>query len=525
LDFEKLNKILKDKRFIFGLLVLGTAVSRLFIINGNYSIYSWDAGNFALAVDSFSLEDGRPHLPGYYLHIQLISFLTSITNDKFISMNLFSILYSALAAGFIFLISRRWFTLIESILLTLLIMTNPLVWYYGSVAEIYSFDIFASVLLVWMGLSPYALVVTPALMGLILGIRPSTGIFLLPLYIYFWQKHFRNGSISLKATFFYHAPALIILLSWLAPLLIRSGGIDNYLQLYSTSNPVENITVLQSMFRFSSYLITILPIVLVFYIAAMVRRNRAQKLFDILNEDFEDNQLFFLHWWLWPSLIFFIFVHYSKGYILINIIPIYILSLLLLKDVRLRKIISVTLIIVQIVYFCFVPYHNPNTQIYISSVQRKISAIQVWFERTTSEYFMGREHIVALQDCHDLIAETAEDVVMLVGDKQYLFFDPTVIVSPRAVQAHYPQMEITKYLPSFANQYGYHHERIQEARSGFSSMLTQSMIISRLDFIEEYLSDIKIELFKKDKNWGIFFVSAEEAPKLSARYSQLFGRN
>jgi hypothetical protein len=278
------------------------------------------------------------------------------------------------------------------------------------------------------------------------------------------------------------------------------------------------------MYRFSSYLITILPIVLVFLVADMVKRNRAKKLFDILYEDSSPNQLVFLHWWTWPSLIFFIFVHYSKGYILINIVPVFILSILLLKDTRLRKLISVAAIIGQVLYFCFIPYRNPNPQIYFSPVHRQLSPLQVWFERTTSEYFMGKEHIVALQDCHDFIAEIAENIVMLVGNKQYLYFDPTVIVSPRAMQAHYPKLKITKYLSSSLDHYGYHHQLSQEARSGFTSMLTESMIISRLDFIEAYLSDIKIEFFKKDKNWGIFFVNEEETPKLAARYNQLFGR-
>ncbi len=280
----------------------------------------------------------------------------------------------------------------------------------------------------------------------------------------------------------------------------------------------------KSLYRFSSYIITIIPIVLIFFIAAFIKRNRAQKLVDTLKNEILNRDFYFLHWWLWPPLIFFVFVHYSKGYILINIIPILILSFLLLKNQNLRKIITAAIVFSQILYFCFFPYNNPDPEIYFSPVQRQLDVFEIWYERTTSEYLMGRSHIVALQNCHDFISEAAESGVLHAGDKKYLFVDPTVIVSPRAIQAHFPQMEITKYLSSSADQFGYHNRRIQEARFGLIPMLSEAMIISRLDFIEEYLNDIDIEIFRKDKHWCIFFISEKESPKLSARYNQLFAR-
>jgi hypothetical protein len=392
------------------------------------------------------------------------------------------------------------------------------------VAEIYSFDLLAAALLVWMGLSPYGLIVSPSLMGIILGVRPSTGLFLFPLYIYFWQYHFRNKNISLRATLFFHAPAVIIVLTWLAPLLIKSGGFEGYLALYRTHNPVEKISVLQSIYRFSSYIITIVPTVLIFFIASIIKKSKREELQDILNRDASHQQLNILNVWIWPALIFFLLVHYSKGYLLINIIPIFMLCLFVLKDIRLRKIFMAIICSIQIIYFCFIPYHKPDPDIYLAPAKRNINIIGVWYERTRSEYQMSRSHIVALQNCHDFIAEVAESVVLLVGDKKYLFIDPTVRVSPRALQAHYPKIEITKYLPLLSDQYGYHHDRIQEARTDIHSMLAEAMIISRVDFIEKYLTDINIEFYKKDNNWGAFFVSGEDAAELKERYHQLFAR-
>ncbi len=521
---DKLNKILTDKAFWFCFLIILTALARLFVISGNYNIYSWDAGNFALAVESFSLEDGRPHLPGYFLHVQFIRLLTSLTGDKFVSMNLFSVFYSAFAAGFIFLIVTRWCSILESVLFTLLVMTNPIVWFFGSVAEIYSFDLFASALLVWMGLSPHALIVTPSLMGLITGVRPSTGFLLLPLYIYFWQKHLKNKSISVRSALFYHSPAIIIILSWLAPMIIVSGGIESYLQLYVTNNPVEKITVLQNIFRFSSYMLLLIPPILIFLSAAIIKRNKAQGLIDILNEKSEKYDLSLLYWWLWPSLIFFIFIHYAKGYILICIVPILILVVFTLRNIGRRKRLLVITIFFQIVFFCVFPFNYPNPEIYMSPGQRQINLLEIWYERTTSEYLMSRSHIEALQECHEIIADAAESIELLVGDKNYLFFDPTVNVSPRAMQARYPNIRITKYLSSARDEYGFHYERIQEARRGLTSMLSAAMIISRIDFIEEYLSDLDIVLYKKDDIWGIFYISEEEAPRLTERYNKLFAR-
>ena len=77
-----------------------------------------------------------------------------------------NILYSAAAMGLLFLLLTRWFDTKFSILITLLTMTNPMVWYYGCVTEIYAFDLFFGNSLALPGLSPAGIYFTPLIAGL-----------------------------------------------------------------------------------------------------------------------------------------------------------------------------------------------------------------------------------------------------------------------------------------------------------------------------------------------------------------------
>ena len=62
-----MSAIFQNKYVWLTLIVLATVIARLITIDGNFQGYSWDSGNFALASQSYALDDGRPHLPGWEL--------------------------------------------------------------------------------------------------------------------------------------------------------------------------------------------------------------------------------------------------------------------------------------------------------------------------------------------------------------------------------------------------------------------------------------------------------------------------
>jgi len=241
-DFKKhLAYLIQNQFFWIFILILFTILSRLLILDGRWEGYSWDAGNFVLAADSYRLEEAKPHLPGYYLYVESIKILSLITGNHFKSMILLSVTYSALAALFLYLIVSKWYTNKESFAITLMILTNPLSWYFGAVSEIYAFDLFFSAAIAYPILSTRLVLLTPALMAIGCGIRPSSAVLLLPLYVYFWCQYFRKKTVSVKTIIISHMVAVVFLLLWLIPLISSAGGLHNYLQLYHMYNPIENI--------------------------------------------------------------------------------------------------------------------------------------------------------------------------------------------------------------------------------------------------------------------------------------------
>jgi hypothetical protein len=526
LQLKKLSihQLISGKPFWFCFLLLVTAASRLIVMSGQYHIYSWDAGNFALAADSFSLADGRPHLPGYFFHIQFIRMLTGLTGDHLLSMNLLSVIYSSVAAGFIFLVARRWFAQREAVLFTLMIIANPLVWYYGSVPEIYAFDLLLGSSLVWMGLSPYALIVTPSLMALGSGVRPSAALFLMPLYFYFWYVHLKQKSVSYQTAVFYHLPAVIILMGWIGPLVINAGSIGGLWHLYQTNNPMEKISIWQSMFRFSSYLAYLLPAVLLALIGLAFQKQTLfnQELVDRTYLDLHKVRL--LNLWLWPAVLFFIFIHYSKGYLLICMMPLLFLLFMGIKNILLRKRLLFFAVLSQAVIFLLQPFHYPDPQVYFNPSERRMNYVRVWVERSLSEYAMTRSQIYALQDCYDFIEPLTDHVLILMKQKRYLFIDPTVMISTRALQAMFPQNYFSKLLTGERNRFGSHFENGQEALSDVRDMIRRAVIISRTDFVRKYLQIITVEVLAENDRWTAFTVDGKDIIRLEKIYNELFLR-
>ena len=519
-----LPRMVDSKPFWFILFVLVAAASRLIVINGQYHIYSWDSGNFALACESFSLNEGRPHLPGYFLHIQLIRMLTAVTGDSMTSMNLFSVLYSSLAAGFLFLVVKRWFAQKDALLFTLLVITNPLVWYYGVVPEIYAFDLFFGICLIWMSFSPFTLTVTPAFMALGTGIRPSSGIFLLPVYVYFWYAHLKQQTISARTALNFHIPALIILLAWLGPLIISTGGIDGLWRVYRTNSPVEKISLWQSLFRLSSYLFYLIPP----FILALI--GRIFKKENLLPEESSENTYLDLHhhqllnWWLWPSVLFFIFVHYSKGYLLISIIPGLLLLFWSVKKNILRQHLLLAAILIQSAVFLFQPFLYPDPQIYFARDERRLNPVRIWLDRTFSDYAMSRSRVTALQETYAFIAPLTGHEMILMNSKHYIFIDPTVMVTARALQAMFPENYFSKFLSGIRDYYGLHHDLEQEAVTGMREMLSQAIIVSRTDFVKEYLRILSPQVLSQNQHWTAFTVKQEDVIRLERIYRELFLR-
>ncbi|MDD5110434.1 MAG: DUF2723 domain-containing protein [Patescibacteria group bacterium] len=190
---------------------------------------NWDAGQFALGTVRFDLASHQPHPPGYFLFVWLGRLLNTFTHDANTSLVAISGL-----AGLAAIITLYWTALALSenrrtaIWLTLLLVANPVFWYYGSIANTYTFEALAISITVWCtvrvrqrrSLVPF--LVNVALVSLLAGFRPAIVLASAPLLlvqIVCLRKKTAAVAWGLIT-------AALMLLIWLVPMAYAAGGLS-----------------------------------------------------------------------------------------------------------------------------------------------------------------------------------------------------------------------------------------------------------------------------------------------------------
>ncbi len=190
-------------------------------------LYDIDSVNFGLAMGRFDPRVHQPHPPGYFLYVCLGRLIHLLVPDANLSLVLLSIAASIGVVVLIYLQARQWFGLEAARFAALLFLVSPLAWFHGTVALTYSVEALFSALLGWLcwrleqGQKGWTI---PAalLLGISAGIRPTSLMFLGPLYLY-----------SLRRVGVVRALAGIVALGvacacWYFPMLQASGGAATY---------------------------------------------------------------------------------------------------------------------------------------------------------------------------------------------------------------------------------------------------------------------------------------------------------
>jgi hypothetical protein len=154
-------------------------------------LYSWDSGNYALAVERIDIAAHRPHPPGYLGYIAVARLIDVALDDVNSSLVLWNIIATAAAA--VILLRFAWeisdaeprqtaFTIGA----VALMLTSPLLWFYGGVAEIYASETLAAVgvaYLAWrvMRGRVRAIEWTAVVLPLVAAFKLTTALLLLPL--------------------------------------------------------------------------------------------------------------------------------------------------------------------------------------------------------------------------------------------------------------------------------------------------------------------------------------------------------
>ncbi|MEW6193769.1 MAG: hypothetical protein AB1521_01265 [Bacteroidota bacterium] len=502
--------------YVFALLVL-TVGSR--IIFTEKIFYDADTIGVALATESFSLEDTRPHLPGYYLHVKAIKLIDYLVGDIHSTMMFVTIFYFCAGAILSFLIFSKYMELKNAFLVMLLIIFNPLVWYQTVTPEVYAFDFFFASLAFLIGNRGKLIYFLPLLFAIATGFRQTSGVLLLPLYIYYWYKFYKSDLWQLEYFIVSHFTAIVVFLLWFIPFTNSTGGVLEYFDLYKTNSPLPRISLLQHLFQFSSYLFYVLLPFVILLIVFLINHHRVKS---VLSRIKNDCPLIQLMLWFIPPFLVFTFFTYHKGYFLLIITPLYFVAGILLNKKEISLPITMAILILEILFFIFYPTHDVSLESLYSPSKRNVNIAGVWVDRTFNSYLMAHSRI---EKQEQTLADLFEAVNKNPGGttNKYFFIDPTLNLYARALQIEYTGRKFVT-MDQFKKNYFVFYNGIDiEVKQGFYDVIKESILITRKDFYDKELSNY----LKKFSSYGnIIRIDDEKVGSIDIiqKYDSLFLR-
>ncbi len=388
-----LNKFLnlfnskKADIFISAILAILIVITRIPFVS-KY-LYEWDSVNYALGFENFDIINHQPHPPGYIFYVGLGKVINTLFNDPNTTMIFISILFSILTVILIYFMVKQMFSRQMAIIASLLLVFNPLFWYYGEIATIYPSEAFFATLIAYMSYQVfrgkekffYPSILTLGLAG---GFRQDLIIFMFPLWFFcaFYNK--RDPRRLLKAIIV----LIVSILAWFVPTIIFSGGYEQYSEASSTLYKIafprssllfgatiaNRLSDLGSYFAWTGLALTYSGIIII----ALFNKYVGKGPLHVFRENMRDPRVIFLVLWVLPASIMYLLVHLAKpGYILVYVPALVIALAYFVKGLSYslsekferyspRKWITIVLslvILFNAVYFVF-PYHIDEEKIW-----------------------------------------------------------------------------------------------------------------------------------------------------------------
>jgi Protein of unknown function (DUF2723) len=235
-----------------------------------HRLWDHDSVQFALGVERYDLAAHHPHPPGYPLYIAVLKVLAALGVDALHGMVALSILAAALGAGLMVPLVARLASeaaarvrgaarvgagaggggdpasadgatagagvgeggpLAAGVLAAVLYVFNPLLWFYGELPLVYAVEGGMTVGLAYAAIRMAdgrgAFLAGCAAFAVAGGVRPSTLVLLLPLFLVgagrAWRRGAGPGTLAAGA-----AVGAALGLAWLLPLLAAAGGLAAY---------------------------------------------------------------------------------------------------------------------------------------------------------------------------------------------------------------------------------------------------------------------------------------------------------
>ena len=207
-------------------LLTGAVAITRFSFRSHY-LYDLDSVNFALAMRRFDPRVHQPHPPGYFLYICAGRLLNIAFHDANLALVVLSILASCALVVVIYKMTLDWFGPMAAQFAGIFLLLSPLTWFHGIVALTYIVEAFFSGLIGYLcwridrGRAGFILPAAVAL-GISAGVRPSSLVFLAPLFLFSLRRATPKGRwLGLAAL-------ALTLTAWFVPMIVAAGGLTTY---------------------------------------------------------------------------------------------------------------------------------------------------------------------------------------------------------------------------------------------------------------------------------------------------------
>lgn len=305
-------RIRKEVVIFLAIFVIGI-VSRWLLASKDFTHV--DEVLYAIGTFNYSIQDGTPPSPGYFLYIMSARLLNFITRNPYSSLIFLSIFYSGLIAATLYYFGRRLKDQVTGIVTALLFLSSPVFWYKGITIFGYLNSGFFTLLTallcyfiicekredlaLWLGLS----------FGILLGIRPQELIVLLPLYI-FALCHLKPTKVIYSLLIF----ALTCFL-WFVPLIAMAGGVKEYIGMLKYGSVYlmdDSILSGNIMAKLGNHLIRLgLYFIRIYFLGLVVLIYYIGRFFYLPNF-ISDKKVQFFAVWIFPCLIYNIFIQFGE---------------------------------------------------------------------------------------------------------------------------------------------------------------------------------------------------------------------
>ena len=215
------RKIQFNKAGIWAILGILVVISRVPFFEE--TPFEWDSVNFLYAIERFDISDDRPHPPGYIGYVYLGKAVNLIIRQPQSSLLVINIMAALLLLLGVHVLVKPYWDEKSFYFLSIILIFNPIVWFYGEVTLSYLSGAAAWVWCVWLLLRiKEGKDKRPLAAGFIWGIagaiRPDVVIFLIPAGLY--AVHFELFSSKARHLFFGFIAGILV---WLIPTVILTG--------------------------------------------------------------------------------------------------------------------------------------------------------------------------------------------------------------------------------------------------------------------------------------------------------------